>query len=80
MPHFILYARSFALNRTKWWTVCTQSMYYIYSVVAMPVICIPCIIHGMYDNNEVHFHKFPCAVLLLPLASYFIVLTNVNLV
>ena len=53
--------------------------FYIYSVVAMPVL-LHSIIHGMYDNNEVHFHKFPCALLLLPLASYFIVLTNVNLV
>ena len=31
-------------------------------------------------NNEVHFHIFSCAMLLLPLASYFIALTNVNLV
>ena len=45
----------------------------------MPVL-LHSIIHGMYDNNEVHCHKFPCALLLLPLVSYFIVLTNVNLV
>ena len=52
---------------------------YIYSVVAMPVILYS-IIHGIYDNNEVHFHKFPCALLFLPLVSYIYVLTNVNLV
>ena len=52
---------------------------YVYPVVAMPVI-LHFIIHGMYDNNEVRFHIFPCALLLLPLASYVIVLTNVNLV
>ena len=38
------------------------------------------LIHGIYGNIEVHFHKFPCALLLLPLVSYFIVLINVNLV
>ena len=54
---------------------------YVYTIVSMPVI-LHSIIHGIYDNNEVHFHKFefPCALLLLPLVSYFNVLTNVNLV
>ena len=57
---------------------CMYTVYVLYSVVAMPVL-LHSIIPGMY-NNEVHCHKFPCALLLLPLVSYFFVLTNVNLV
>ena len=60
---------------------CMYTIYVLYPVVAMPVILHSiCIIHGMYDNNEVHCHEFPCVLPLLPLVSYFIVLTNVNLV
>ena len=47
---------------------------YVYSVVAMPVI-LHFIIYAKL-NNEIHSHIFPCALLLLPLISYFIVLTN----
>ena len=53
----------------------------MYTVYVYPVVAVPVILHFIiYSklNNEIHFHIFPCALLLLPLVSYFIVLTNVR--